>query len=50
MTNTSYKVVSVLNAYTKQNKIKISATVPKENVSEGKEDVLLSAKEDSRRI
>jgi hypothetical protein len=48
MTNTSYKVVSVLNAYTKKNKIKISATVPKENVSEGKEDVFLSAKEDSR--
>ena len=50
MTITSYKVDSVLKAYTKQNKIKISATVPKENVSEGKDkDVAsLSAKEDSR--
>ena len=50
MTITSYQVDSVLNAYTKQNKIKISATVPKENVSKGKyKDVVsLSAKEDSR--
>jgi hypothetical protein len=50
MTITSYKVDSVLNAYNKQNKIKISATVPKENVSEGKDKdvVSLSAKEDSR--
>ena len=50
MAITSYQVDSVLNAYTKQNKIKISATVPKENVSEGKnKDVVpLSAKEDSR--
>ncbi len=50
MTIKSYKVGSVLNAYTKQNKIKISATVPKENVSEGKDkdDVSLPAKEDSR--
>ena len=50
MTITSYKVDSVLNAYNKQNKIKISATVPKENVSEGKDKdvVSLSGKEDSR--
>ena len=50
MTIRSYKVGSVLNAYTKQNKIKISTTVPKENVSESKDkdDVSLSAKEDSR--
>jgi hypothetical protein len=50
MTITPYQVDSVLNAYTKQNKIKISATVPEENVSEDKcEDVVsLPAKEDSR--
>ena len=50
MTIKSYKVGSVLNAYAKQNKINISTTVPKENVSEGKhKDVVsLSAKEDSK--
>ena len=50
MAITSYQVDSVLNAYTKQNKIKISANVPKENVLEGKEkdDVSLSVKENSR--
>jgi len=50
MAITSYQVDSVINAYTKQNKIKISATVPNENVSEGKhkDDVSLSAKENSR--
>jgi hypothetical protein len=47
MTITPYQVDSVLNAYTKQNKIRISYTVPRENVSEGKyKDVVsLSAKE-----
>jgi hypothetical protein len=50
MAITSYQVDSVLNAYTKQNKIKISANVPKENVLEGKDkdDVSLSVKENSR--
>ena len=50
MAITSYQVDSVLNAYTKQNKIKISANVPNENVSEGKckDGVSLSVKEDSR--
>ena len=50
MTITSYQVDSVLNAYTKQNKIKISTTAPKENVPEVKyKDVVsLSAKEDSK--
>ena len=50
MTITSYQVDSVLNAYTKQNKIRISTTVPKENVSESKyKDVVsLSAKEETK--
>ena len=50
MAITSYQVDSVLNAYTKQNKIKISANVPKENVLAGKDkdDVSLSVKENSR--
>jgi hypothetical protein len=50
MTITSYQVDSVLNAYTKQNKVRISNAVPRENVSEGKyKDVVsLSAKEDTR--
>lgn len=49
MTITPYKVDSVLKAFTKKNKIKISNTVPKENVSEEKynKDVAsLSVKED----
>lgn len=47
---TPYQVDSVLNAYTKQNKIRISNTVPKENVSEGKDKdvVSLSVEEDSK--
>jgi hypothetical protein len=50
MTITPYQVDSVLNAYTKQNKIRISNTAPRENVSEGKyKDVVsLSAKEGSK--
>jgi hypothetical protein len=50
MTITSYQVNSVLNAYTKQNKIRISTTVPNENVSEGKyKDVVsLSANDDNK--
>jgi len=50
MTITPYQVDSVLNAYTKQNKVKISTAAPRENVSEGKyKDVVsLSAKEDSK--
>ena len=50
MTITSYQVDSVLNAYTKQNKMRISNVVPKENVPEGKyKDVVsLSAKEDGK--
>jgi hypothetical protein len=50
MTITSYQVDSVLNAYTKQNKIKISSTAPKENVPESKykDIVSLSAKDDSK--
>ncbi len=50
MTITSYQVDSVLNAYTKQNKMRISTAVPKENVAEGKyQDVVsLSAKQDSK--
>lgn len=50
MTITSYQVDSVLNAYTKQNKMRINNVVPKENVPEGKyKDVVsLSSKEDSK--
>jgi hypothetical protein len=51
MAITSYQVNSVINAYTKQNKINVSANVPNENVLEGKDkDVIvsLSAKEDSK--
>jgi hypothetical protein len=50
MTITPYQVDSVLNAYTKQNKIRISNAAPKGAVSEGKyKDVVsLSAKEDNK--
>jgi hypothetical protein len=50
MTITPYQVDSVLSAYTKQNKIRISNTAARENVSEGKyKDVVsLSAKEGSK--
>jgi|GEM_PF-778123 len=50
MAITPYQVNSVINAYTKQNKIKVSAAVPKENVLEGKDkdDVSSSVKENSR--
>lgn len=50
MTITSYQVDSVLNAYTKQNKMRISNVVPKENVPEGKyKDVVsLSGNDDGK--
>ena len=50
MTITSYQVDSVLNAYTKQNKMRISNIVPKENIPAGKyKDVVsLSANEESK--
>ncbi len=49
MTITPYQVDSVLNAYTKQNKMRISNAASKENISEGryKDVVSLSAKENS---
>jgi hypothetical protein len=50
MTITPYQVDSVLSAYTKQNKIRVSNTAARENVSESKyKDVVsLSAKEGSK--
>jgi hypothetical protein len=36
MTISPYQVDSVLNAYTRQSKLRVSHTVPKENVTEGK--------------
>jgi hypothetical protein len=48
MTITSYQVDSVLNAYSKQNKVKINNALPKENAPVGKykDIVSLSTKED----
>jgi len=50
MAITPYQVNSVINAYTRQNKMKISANVPNENVLEGKDKdvVSLSVKENSK--
>jgi hypothetical protein len=48
MAITPYQVNSVINAYTKQNKINVSANVPKENVLEDKDVVSLSVKENSK--
>jgi hypothetical protein len=50
MTITSYQVDSVLNAYTRQNKVKISNNVAQSDAVEGKyKDVVsLSGKEDTR--
>jgi hypothetical protein len=50
MAITPYQVNSVINAYTKQNKINGSANVPNENVLEGKDEdvVSLSVKENSK--
>ena len=47
MTITPYQVNSVLNAYTRQSKLKVSHAVPQENAPEGKysDVVSLSAKE-----
>lgn len=50
MTITPYQVDSVLNAYTRQSKLRVSHTVPKENVPEGKytDIVSLSVNEENK--
>jgi hypothetical protein len=50
MTITPYQVDSVLSAYTRQNKLRVSHAVPKENASEGKyaDVVSLSSTEESK--
>lgn len=48
MTITPYQVDSVINAYARQNKLKLSHSVPKESASDSKyrDVVSLSVKED----
>jgi hypothetical protein len=50
MTITPYQVDSVLSAYTRQNKLRVSHTVPRETASEGKytDVVSLSVKEENK--
>jgi len=50
MTITPYQVDSVLSAYTRQSKLRVSHNIPKENAQEGKyaDVVSLSAKEQNK--
>ena len=50
MTITPYQVDSVLNAYARQSKLRVSHTLPKENALEGKytDKVSLSVNEENK--